>query len=59
MSNGIGQRPTEKFSEAASQSIVRGKKKKKRKKWFTANKSKDKIWSKTQLAVLSKLYKNS
>lgn len=43
MSNGIGQRPTEKFSEAASQSIVRGKKKKKRKKWFTANKSKDKI----------------
>lgn len=29
MSNGIGQRPTEKFYEAASQSIVRGKKKKK------------------------------
>lgn len=39
--------------------LSEGKKKKKRKKWFTANKSKDKTWSKTQLAVLSILYKNS
>lgn len=41
MSNETIQRPMEKFPEAASQSIVRGGKK--RKKWLTANKSKDKI----------------
>lgn len=33
----------QKFSEAASQSIVRVEEKKKKKKWLTANKSKDKI----------------